>query len=233
MIQIIPKDALGHFQNEWLDSRHHFSFGTYYDEQRMKFGPLRVINDDVIKAGSGFGLHPHNDMEIITYVRTGAVHHRDSLGNKGKTMAGDVQVMSAGTGIAHAEYADPDQDTTLFQIWIEPRQKALPPRWEQAAFPANPASEGLSLLVSGRAQDAASGALLIHQEAAIYGGIIESQKSAHHKLSGPTGAYVLVSAGEITLNGHVMKAGDGAEITQEADLDIRGLTDAELLVIEV
>ncbi len=233
MIRVFPKETLGGFQNEWLDSKHHFSFGEYYDDKRTSFGPLRVINDDLIRAGSGFDLHPHKDMEIITYVRTGAVHHRDTLGNKGQTVAGDVQVMSAGTGIAHAEHADPTDDTTLFQIWIKPNRKGLEPRWAQAEFPKTPVSDGLKLLVSGREKDAGTDALTIHQDAAIYGGSLTQGTALTHNVSGPTGAYVVVSAGEVDVNGTTMKMGDGAEVTGEQLLNIRGLTDAELLVIEV
>ena len=233
MIRVFPKDTLGGFQNEWLDSRHHFSFGEYHDAGRTGFGPLRVINDDLIRAGSGFDLHPHRDMEIITYVRTGAVHHRDTLGNKGQTVAGDVQVMSAGTGIAHAEHADPTDDTTLFQIWIKPNRKGLEPRWAQAEFPKAPVLGDLKLLVSGRSADADSGALLIHQDAAIYGGGFTKGTALTHHVRGSTGAYVVVSAGEVDVNGTVLKMGDGAEITNEDSLTIRGLTDAKLLVIEV
>ena len=132
MIEITPFDRLGKFRNEWLDSTHHFSFGSYHDPARMGFGHLRVWNDDVIKAGTGFDFHPHRDMEIITYVRSGAITHRDSLGNLGRTGAGDVQVMSAGTGIVHAEFNLEDEDTTLFQIWVQPNRRGLAPRWDAA-----------------------------------------------------------------------------------------------------
>jgi redox-sensitive bicupin YhaK (pirin superfamily) len=233
MIRVFPRETLGGFENDWLNSKFHFSFADYYDEKRMGFGPLRVINDDLIKAGSGFDLHPHRDMEIITYVRTGAVHHRDTLGHKGKTGAGDVQVMTAGTGIAHAEHADPSDDTTLFQIWIQPNRRGLQPRWGQAEFPKAPVTGDLKLLVSGRESDADSDALTIHQDAAIYGGNLVKDTALTHNVRGNTGAYVVISAGEVGVNGTVMKVGDGAEITGEPTLNIRGLTDAELLVIEV
>ncbi len=233
MIRVFPKDALGGFKNDWLHSKFHFSFADYYDEARMNFGPLRVINDDLIKAGSGFDLHPHRDMEIITYVRTGAVHHRDTLGHKGKTGAGDVQVMSAGTGIAHAEHADPADDTTLFQIWITPKSRGIKPRWEQAEFPKAPVQGALKLLVSGREGEAKDGVLAIHQDAALYGGRMDQGTTLSHNVRGATGAYVVISAGEVELNGMPMKMGDGAEVTGEDMLQIRSLTDAELLVIEV
>ena len=231
MIKIYKSKNLGHYKNGWLDSRHHFSFGDYYDPARVRFGALRVVNDDLIKAGSGFDLHPHRDMEIITYVRTGAVRHRDSLGNEGVTNAGDVQVMSAGTGIAHAEFSDEREDTTLFQIWITPRKKNIAPRWEQAVFPKAPANDTLSLLVSGRAQDEGKGALLIHQDAAIYGGKIEDGKNLTHKVK--DNAYILVSHGTVTVNGSALEKGDGAEVSGEKTLSITAQGDAEILVIEV
>ena len=233
MIRVFPRETLGGFKNDWLHSKFHFSFADYYDEERMGFGPLRVINDDLIKAGSGFDLHPHRDMEIITYVRSGAVHHRDTLGHKGKTGAGDVQVMTAGTGIAHAEHADPSDDTTLFQIWIRPNRRGLQPRWAQAEFPKAPVTGNLKLLVSGREAEATEGVLTINQDAAIYGGSLTKDTVLIHNVRGKTGAYVVISAGEVEINSAVMRAGDGAEITEEPVLNIRGLTDAELLVIEV
>ena len=233
MIRVFPRETLGGFKNDWLHSKFHFSFADYYDEERMGFGPLRVINDDLIKAGSGFDLHPHRDMEIITYVRSGAVHHRDTLGHKGKTGAGDVQVMTAGTGIAHAEHADPSDDTTLFQIWIQPNRRGLQPRWAQAEFPKAPVTGNLKLLVSGREAEATEGVLTINQDAAIYGGSLTKDTVLIHNVRGKTGAYVVISAGEVEINSAVMRAGDGAEITEEPVLNIRGLTDAELLVIEV
>ncbi len=238
MIRVFPRETLGGFKNDWLNSKFHFSFADYYDEKRMGFGPLRVINDDLIKAGSGFDLHPHRDMEIITYVRSGAVHHRDTLGHKGKTAAGDVQVMSAGTGIAHAEFADPDEDTTLFQIWITPHTRGLPPRWAQAAFPKEPVENALTLLVTGRADDVAAvtgqaEVLRIHQDAALYGGQLRADTQLTHQPRGKTGAYVVVSAGAVEVNGTRLQTGDGAEVTAEEALHIRSLTDAELLVIEV
>jgi redox-sensitive bicupin YhaK (pirin superfamily) len=224
-------DDHGHVKFDWLDTRHHFSFGDYYNEGRMGFGPLRVINDDIIKAGNGFGFHPHRDMEIITYVRTGTVIHKDSLGNEGRTSAGDVQVMSAGRGIIHAEHADPDADTTLFQIWIHPRERGISPRWDQKAFPKAPVSDGLNLLVSGRAEDAGSDALLIHSDAAIYGGHLVKGSELTHRLKGS--AYVVMSEGEATVNGTALKKGDGAEVTGEDTLVIKADGDAELLVIEL
>ncbi len=233
MMKVYPRGQLGSFENEWLDTRYHFSFSNYYNPTRMGFGPLRVINDDKVRAGSGFDPHPHRDMEIITYVRTGSVIHRDSLGHEGRTGAGDVQVMSAGTGITHAEYADPEEDTTLFQIWIRPDKTGLAPRWEQAQFPKTPVNDHLPLLVSGRAEDEGQNVLKIHQDAAIYGGVLVPGAIVTHALKGRTGAYVIVSAGQVEVNGTALSQGDGAEITDESSLRIRAPQDAEILVIEV
>lgn len=231
MLTPIRHGDLGRFSNEWLNARYHFSFSEYHNSARMGFGPLRVINDDRIRAGSGFGMHPHRDMEIITYVRSGAIIHRDSLGNEGRTDAGDVQVMSAGSGIRHAESSDAHTDTTLFQIWIQPRERGVTPRWDQRAFPKDPVADALPLLVSGRAEDADKGALAIHQDAAIYGGRMVSGAQLVHALQGP--AYIIMSAGTATINGTLLGPGDGAEVTNEPRLDIHAVSDAELLVIDL
>lgn len=231
MMNIYKKDDLGHADHGWLRTNFHFSFADYHNDNRMGFGPLRVINDDWIKAGSGFPMHPHRDMEIITYVRSGAVLHQDSLGNEGRTGAGDVQVMTAGTGIMHGERADPDGDTTLFQIWIKPRARNLPPRWDQAEFPKAPVKDTLELLVSGRDADAGKGALSINQDAAIYGGRLEKGTQLTHALKGP--AYIVISEGRLRVNGQELAKGDGAEIEGETDLSIEALENGELLVIEV
>lgn len=231
MITLYPHTKLGRFQTDWLDSRHHFSFGHYFDANRMGFGTLRVINDDLIKAGRGFDLHPHKDMEIITFVRKGAILHRDSLGNEGRTKAGDVQVMSAGTGIHHAEYADPDVDTEIFQIWIKPNKTGVTPRWDAAAFRSDGPQHDLPVLVSGLDDDLRAGALFIHQDARIFGGTLkdgtELVKPVRHQ------AYVLVSKGQIMLDKQAMNAGDGAEVVDQKTLTIKALGDAEVLIIDL
>lgn len=231
MIRIYKASELGHFQNEWLNSRHHFSFGEYHNPERVHFGRLRVINDDLILAGNGFDFHPHENMEIITYVREGAILHRDSLGNEGRTEAGSVQVMSAGTGIMHSEFADEQEDTKIFQIWIFPREKGVKPRWEQAAFSNDPVSDSLNLLVSGRKDDQDKGALMIHQDAALYAGRLPDGVTLTHKVQGQ--AYVLVADGRVMLNGEAMESGDGAEVRKEETIEFSGGQDATVLVIEV
>lgn len=231
MIKVFKRDALGHFKNEWLDSYHHFSFGEYHNPKRVHFNTLRVINDDKIAAGKGFDFHPHKDMEIITYVRSGTIIHKDNLGNEGRTGAGDVQIMSAGKGIMHAEFSDPEVETTLFQIWIFPNEKGIEPRWEQAAFDKTPVKKNLKTLVSGNKDDQAEGALYIHQDAALYGGRLAKGSKLTHKPK--KDAYLLVSEGTITVNGESMAAGDGAEIREEKALKIKAETESEILLLEV
>jgi redox-sensitive bicupin YhaK (pirin superfamily) len=231
MITVYPYAKLGHADHGWLNARHHFSFANYRDPKRTGFGQLLVINDDVIAAGRGFAPHPHNDMEIITYVREGAITHEDSMGNKGRTAAGDVQVMSAGTGVTHSEKNLEVGQTRLYQIWIEPREQGVTPRWEAAQFPKQPVTGGLPVLVSGQAQHAGKGALMIHQDAAIYGGNITAGTTLTQPIRHQ--AYVLASEGSFTVNGTALTQGDGAEITGEKTLRITATSDAELLVIDV
>lgn len=230
MISLYKHSGLGQGHHGWLDSHFHFSFAEYHDPRRMGFGRLRVINDDRISAGQGFGMHPHQDMEIITYVREGVLAHRDSLGNEGVTRAGDVQVMSAGTGIVHSEFSLPEGDTTLFQIWIIPDEKGVKPRWDQAAFPKEFANDRLPLLVSGH-KDKSNGALFIHSDAAIYGGRIAKGKTLIQPVR--QGGYIVMSKGRAEVNGATLEKGDGAEAVNENELRITALDDAELLVIDV
>ncbi len=231
MIKIIPYDKLGHRDYGWLDAHYHFSFGEYHDPKRMGFGSLRVVNDDIVKAGAGFPMHPHRDMEIITYVRSGAITHEDSLGNKGRTAAGDVQVMSAGSGIVHAEYNKENFDTTLYQIWIQPREKNIAPRWGAAQFPKTPVNDSLKLLVSGRKEDDGKDALAIHADAALYGGRLAKNAAVTQHLRGD--AYLLVSEGQVTLDGHSLKKGDGAAITDQDAATITAQDQAEIILIDL
>ena len=230
MITIYPYEQLGHANHGWLDARHHFSFGSYRNPKRVGFGQLLVINDDTVVAGRGFGTHPHDNMEIITYVREGAITHRDSMGNEGRTEAGDVQVMSAGTGILHSEQNAETIDTRLYQIWIVPSVEGVAPRWEAKQFPKAPVADALHLLVSGMPEHKESGALFIYQDAAIYGGILKAGTSLSHPIKHQ--AYVLASAGSFTLNGAAMKQGDGAEVVDKESLAITAHTDAEIIVID-
>jgi redox-sensitive bicupin YhaK (pirin superfamily) len=231
MITIYPHPQLGHVNHGWLDARHHFSFGMYHNPGRTGFGDLLVINDDKVAAGRGFAPHPHDNMEIITYVRTGAITHEDSMGNIGRTEAGDVQVMSAGTGIKHSEMNRESVDTTLFQIWIEPNQQNVKPRWEAKQFPKEPVSNQLGVLASGRTEHAKSGALFIHTDAAIYGGMMKAESSIVQPITYQ--AYILASKGEMEIDGVRIAEGDGAEITGSTSITIRAITDSEVLVIDV
>lgn len=226
MITVRPYETLGTMNIGWLDAHYHFSFASYHDEKYMGLGPLRVINDDIVKVGGGFDPHPHRDMEIITYVREGAITHKDSLGNEGITFAGDVQIMSAGTGITHGEWNKEGEDTRLYQIWIHPRNKGNQPRWETRAFPAE--HEGLKLLVSGNKSD---DALYIDSDAAIWGGHLAQGKTHEQSLAGA--GYLLVSKGEITANGQTLKAGDGAQLVNEKKLLLVANAPSEILLIDL
>lgn len=231
MIRYFPYAELGHGNFGWLDARYHFSFSGYHHPERMGFGNLRVINDDRVEAGRGFAPHPHRDMEIITYVRSGAISHEDSVGNKGRTAAGDVQVMSAGSGVTHSEWNHETEATTLYQIWIHPREKGVTPRWDAKQFPKAPVKEALPLLVSGHAEDANKNALYIHADAAIFGGRLNAGTTLKHTLRQK--AYLLISEGEVKVDGHLFHKGDGAEITDASAITFNAVTDAEVLVIEV
>jgi quercetin 2,3-dioxygenase len=231
MLKHIPYAALGTADYGWLKARYHFSFAQYHHPARMGFGALRVINDDTVAAGHGFDTHPHRDMEIITYVRQGAITHRDSMGNEGRTAAGDVQVMSAGTGVAHAEHNRENEATRLYQIWIEPNVHGVPPRWEAAAFPNTPVTDALPVLVSGMERHAGTGALFIHQDAAMYGGRLAKDTTLTHPITHQ--AYVLASQGTFTVNDTRLEQGDGAEITDAPTLTITALTECEILVMDV
>jgi redox-sensitive bicupin YhaK (pirin superfamily) len=227
MITHYPYEKLGHANHGWLDARHHFSFSNYHDPARTQFGVLRVINDDIIKAGAGFDTHPHKNMEIITYVREGAITHRDSNGNVGRTEAGDVQVMSAGTGVFHSEFNLESEDTNIFQIWIEPNQLEVKPRWDSYQFPKEPTADSLMLLVSG----VGDAPLSIHQDASIYAGhLCEGTELAHpikHQ------AYVLVSEGSLELEGRLLNKGDGLEVAELSSINLKVLSDSKVLVIDV
>lgn len=231
MITLYPYETLGHANHGWLDARHHFSFARYWNPERVQFGTLRVINDDRVEAGRGFAPHPHDNMEIITYVRSGAISHRDSQGNEGRTAAGDVQVMSAGSGITHSEVNSEHEDTTLYQIWITPNAKNVTPRWDAKEFPKQPVSGSLPVLVSGRKEHDGTGALFIHQDAAIFGGRLNAGDSVTQTIKHQ--AYILASFGSFRVNGQWMRKGDGAEVTGENTLTIIADEDSEILIIDV
>jgi quercetin 2,3-dioxygenase len=231
MIEKRPFAALGGADHGWLKTRHHFAFADYYDPARVRWGRLRVWNDDEIAAGSGFPPHPHADMEIITYVRDGAISHQDSLGNKGRTVAGDVQVMSAGTGIRHAEYNLEDETTRIFQIWIEPNAHGGAPTWGTKPFPKADRSGRLVTLASGVALD--SEALPIRADARVLGATLARGQRLTVPLDPARHGYLVPAAGRIELNGGIeLAARDGAAITAEKQLDIVALDDAEIVLVD-
>ena len=230
MINIRPFASLGHANHGWLDARHHFSFANYHEPQRMAWGRIRVWNDDTIAAQSGFPPHPHRDMEIITYVRSGAITHQDSLGNKGRTGAGDVQVMSAGKGVTHTEFNLEDEATTLFQIWIESDQPGVEPAWGAMPFPKDNRDGQLQLLASG---DPADGTLTIHADARLLGANLPAGQSIEVELD-PARHQYLVASAPVTVNGVVAEARDGIAVTGETRLKIEAGADldAELVLVD-
>jgi redox-sensitive bicupin YhaK (pirin superfamily) len=231
MLKVYKHSELGHANHGWLNAYHHFSFANYYNPERMGFGVLRVINDDTIKAGTGFPQHGHKDMEIITFVRKGAITHKDSKGNEGRTVAGDVQVMSAGTGILHSEFNREDEDTQIFQIWIVPKEQGIEPRWASAEFAERESGDTLPLLASGFKEDQDSEALYIHQDAAIYGGKVNQGQTIEQPIKQQ--AYMVVSSGAVTVEGVELTEGDGLEITDRGAVNITGSDDSVVILIDV
>jgi redox-sensitive bicupin YhaK (pirin superfamily) len=228
MIDIRPFASLGHADHGWLDARHHFSFASYHDPARMGWGAIRVWNDDRIAAKSGFPPHPHRDMEIVTYVRTGAITHQDSLGNKGRTGAGDVQVMSAGTGVTHAEYNLEDEETTLFQIWIETDRRGAQPGWGMMPFPKEAREGSFQLLASGNPDD---DALTIQTDAKVLGATLKAGSSLSYEPD-PARHLYLVPSATVRVNGLEAKARDGVAITGEEQVTIEADEDAELVLVD-
>jgi redox-sensitive bicupin YhaK (pirin superfamily) len=232
MIDIRPFKTLGGFRNDWLNAKHHFSFGEYRDARRMGVGALRVWNDDEIAPGTGFGAHPHANMEIITFVRQGAITHKDSLGNVGATRAGDVQVMHAGTGITHAELNQEAEATRLFQIWIIPDEMGVKPGWQAREFPRN-AGEGLQVLAGGRPADAGSGALPLYANAAVLAAKLGAGEKASYSLQPGRAAYLVAATGDIKVNGELAQARDGVALRDEPEITIEAVGDAEIVLVDV
>jgi redox-sensitive bicupin YhaK (pirin superfamily) len=230
MIELRPFGSLGGGQHGWLDTRHHFSFADYRDPARVHWGSLRVWNDDAIAPGTGFDPHPHQDMEIITYVREGAVTHQDSLGNTGRTVAGDVQVMSAGTGIRHAEYNRENVATRLFQIWIIPDQKGGAPSWDTRPFPKGDRAGAFVTLASGLPGDAE--ALPIRTSARVVGATLKAGQQVEYRLAAGRHAYLVPAAGKIEVNGIAADTGDGLAIADERVLHVTATEDAEIVLVD-
>ncbi|GAA0712143.1 pirin family protein [Dokdonella soli] len=230
MIERRPFNELGGADHGWLKAKHHFSFAGYNDAARMGWGSLRVWNDDEIAAGSGFPPHPHADMEIITYVRDGAITHEDSLGNKGRTEAGDVQVMSAGTGIRHAEYNAERETTRIFQIWIIPDARGGASAWGARPFPKGDRSGRFVTLASGRAGD--DDALPIRADARVLGATLKAGESVEYALGAQRRAYLVPAVGAVEVNGVRIDARDGAAVRDESRIVVHALTDAEIVLVD-
>jgi redox-sensitive bicupin YhaK (pirin superfamily) len=230
MIERRPFEALGGAHHGWLDAKHHFSFAGYHDPARMGWGALRVWNDDAIAPGTGFPPHAHADMEIITYVREGAITHEDNLGNKGRTEAGDVQVMSAGSGIRHSEYNQEPVTTKIFQIWIIPDGRGQPPSWGAKPFPKGDRSGQFVALASGLAGD--EDALPIRTNARVLGATLKAGESTEYTLGAGRRAYLVAATGEVEVDGVALSARDGAAISDVETFRVTAQADAELVLVD-
>lgn len=230
MIEVRPFKALGGANHGWLDAKHHFSFADYYDPARMNWGSLRVWNDDTIAPKTGFPTHPHRDMEIITYVREGAITHKDDLGNEGRTEAGDVQVMSAGTGVAHSEYNQEDVTTKIFQIWIEPSRTGEKPAWGAKPFPKADRSGQFVVLASGFKND--DDALPIRTDARVVAATLKAGESGEYVLGTDRRAYLVPATGAVEIEGQRVGARDGAAITNVGTLRVTAIEDSEIVLVD-
>jgi quercetin 2,3-dioxygenase len=231
MLELRPFNRLGAADHGWLKAKHHFSFGSHHDPANMGHGALRVWNDDEIAPNTGFPAHPHANMEIITYVREGAITHQDSLGNKGRTEAGDVQVMSAGSGIRHSEYNLEPQPTRIFQIWIEPTTIGGAPTWGAKPFPKSDRSGQFVVIASGQASD--KDALPIRADARVLAATLKAGESAHYTPDKARHLYLVPAAGKLDVNGINVNARDGLAISDEPQLKITALEDSELVLVDV
>ena len=230
MIELRPFDRLGGADHGWLKAKHHFSFGSHYDPENMGLGSLRVWNDDEIAPNTGFPAHPHANMEIITYVREGAITHQDSMGNTGRTVAGDVQVMSAGSGVRHSEYNLEAVTTRIFQIWIEPTQAGGQPCWGAKPFPKSDRSGHFVTIASGFETD--TDALPIRTDARVVATALKAGESAEYALGTSRNGYLVPAAGSVEINGIRVNARDGAAIRNEATVKIVALVDSELVLVD-
>jgi len=231
MIKVRPSDERGLARHGWLESRHTFSFADYFDPAHMGFRALRVINEDRVQPGEGFGSHPHRDMEILTYVIEGGLAHRDSTGSAMVLRPGEVQRMSAGTGIVHSEFnASREEPVHFLQIWIVPDRQGLDPGYEQRAFPLAERKGRLRLLA---APDGRDGALLLHQDASVFGAVLEPGARLAHELAPGRHAWLQVVKGKLALNGHPLAAGDGASASGEERLVLESGDDAEILLFDL
>ena len=231
MINVRRADERGHFNFGWLDTYHTFSFGDYYDPRQQGFRSLRVINEDRVHPGRGFPTHPHRDMEIITYILSGALEHRDSMGTGSVIRPGDVQRMSAGTGVTHSEAnPSPTEPVHLLQIWILPRERGIRPSYEQKAFGDEEKRARLRLVASADGQD---GSVRIHQDASLHAALLAPGEEVTHRLAPGRSAWVQVARGAVTLNGQPLGQSDGAAISDEAELVIAGVEPSEILLFDL
>jgi redox-sensitive bicupin YhaK (pirin superfamily) len=229
MIEVRPFESLGAANHGWLDAHHHFSFADYHDPGRMGWGAIRVWNDDVIAAQSGFPPHGHRDMEIITYVRQGAITHEDSMGNRGRTEAGDVQVMSAGTGVRHAEYNLENSETRIFQIWILPEKLGAQPAWGARPFPKGDRAGAFVPLASGLGDE---GALPIQTPAKVLGATLKAGTSTTYRFAEGRVGYLVGAEGRFKVNGQEARARDGVAIRDLAEVTIEAIDDSELVLVD-
>lgn len=231
MIIIRKANERGHANHGWLDTYFTFSFAEYHDPKHVRFGPLRVINDDTIAAGGGFGTHPHNDMEIITYVLNGALEHKDSMGTTSVIHAGEVQKMTAGSGVTHSEYNHSQTDPVhLLQIWIFPDEKGLEPGYEEKAFQDEIKKGRLCPIVSPDRRD---GSLEIHQDAVVYASVLEGDDTVEHVIASGRRVWVHVARGQVRLNDIELGAGDGASVTDETRIALAGIKRGEILLFDL
>jgi redox-sensitive bicupin YhaK (pirin superfamily) len=230
MIELRPFSSLGGDNHGWLDAKHHFSFANYHDPKRVHWGNLRVWNDDTIAPNTGFPPHPHRDMEIITYVRKGAITHKDSLGNVGRTEAGDVQVMSAGTGVTHSEYNLEAEETQIFQIWIIPTRNGEQPAWGAKPFPKNGRAGQFVTLASGYPDD--GDALPIRTDAKVVGATLRAGETVQYRIGAERRAYLVPATGAIEVDGVRVNARDGAAIEKLDVINVTALEDSEIVLVD-
>ena len=231
MLTVRKAEERGHVNHGWLDTYHTFSFADYYDPREMGYGPLRVINDDKVAPGQGFGTHGHRDMEIITYVLEGALEHKDSMGNGSIIRPGNVQRMSAGTGVRHSEFnPSRDEGVHLLQIWIEPRITGVKPGYEEKEFGPAEKKGRLRLIAS---PDGREGSVTIHQDAYVYASILDGTDAATHRLASGRRAYVHVARGAVKVNGTALKGGDGVRIEDVPGIELTAAREAEVLLFDL
>ena len=230
MIEIRKSDERGHANHGWLDSHFSFSFAEYFDPEHVQFRTLRVLNDDRVAGGAGFPTHPHRDMEIVTYVLEGALEHRDSMGNGSVIKPGDVQYMSAGTGVTHSEFNPSKEPLRLLQIWMLPQKTGLKPAYDQKNFSPQEKRGKLRLVVS---PDGAEGSVKIRQDNSLYATLLDKGESVRHELRPGRHAWIQVAKGEVKLNGKPLQEGDGAAISEEKSLELTGIKDAEVLLFDL